>query len=238
MWKVRSSEDRGSADHGWLKSRHSFSFADYHDQRHMGFGVLRVINEDRVAPAKGFGTHAHQDMEILSYVLEGQLAHKDSMGTGSVIVPGDVQRMSAGSGVTHSELNPSANNPVHFLQIWIVPSVRGIAPSYEQKHFDKAEKRGKLKLVASADGAEGSVLIHQDAKMYAGLFDGAERATFKPRPGRSLYLHLAEGSLHVDDTLLNAGDAISSTDPSNFEIYGGAGAQLLLFDVPDVSGGA
>jgi quercetin 2,3-dioxygenase len=234
MWKVRSSEDRGSADHGWLKSRHSFSFADYYDPKYEGFGVLRVINEDRVAAAKGFGTHAHRDMEILSYVLEGQLAHKDSMGNGSVIVPGDVQRMSAGSGVTHSELNPSGNKPVHFLQIWILPSVRGIAPSYEQKHFDKPERRGKLKLVASADGAEGSVLIHQDVKVYAGLFDGSERATYNPRPGRSLYLHLAQGSLHVDDTLLSAGDAISSTEPSSLEIYGGADAQLLLFDLPGV----
>jgi redox-sensitive bicupin YhaK (pirin superfamily) len=236
MWNVRRSEDRGLADHGWLKSRHSFSFADYYDPAHMGFGVLRVINEDRVQPAKGFGTHAHRDMEILSYVLKGQLGHRDSMGNGSVIVPGDVQRMSAGSGVTHSEMNPSATEAVHFLQIWIMPSVRGIAPGYEQKHFDAAEKRGKLKLVASSDGADGSVLIHQDAKMYAGLFDGAERATFKPDPARSLYLHLAQGSLKVDDTPINAGDAVSISVPASLEIHGGAGAELLLFDLPGVRG--
>jgi quercetin 2,3-dioxygenase len=236
MWNIRRSEDRGLADHGWLKSRHSFSFADYFDPTHMGFSVLRVINEDRVQPAKGFGTHAHRDMEILSYVLTGQLGHRDSMGNGSVIVPGDVQRMSAGSGVTHSELNPSATEAVHFLQIWIVPAVRGIAPGYEQKHFDAAEKRGKLKLVASSDGADGSVLIHQDAKMYAGLFDGAERATFKSDIRRSLYLHLARGSLQVDDTPINAGDALMITAPASLQIHAGAGAELLLFDLPGVRG--
>jgi len=237
MWNIRRSEERGLADHGWLKSRHSFSFADYYDPSHMGFSVLRVINEDRVQPAKGFGTHAHRDMEILSYVLEGQLGHQDSMGNGSVIVPGDVQRMSAGSGVSHSEMNPSATAPVHFLQIWIMPSVRGIAPGYEQKHFDIAAKRGKLKLVASADGAQGSVLIHQDAKMYAGLFDGAERASFNANPGRSLYLHLAQGSLKVDDTSLNAGDALMITAPASLDIHAGTGAELLLFDLPGVRAG-
>jgi redox-sensitive bicupin YhaK (pirin superfamily) len=234
MWNIRRSEDRGLADHGWLKSRHSFSFADYYDPKHMGFSVLRVINEDRVQPAKGFGTHAHRDMEILSYVLEGQLGHKDSMGNGSVIVPGDVQRMSAGSGVTHSEMNPSATEPVHFLQIWILPSVRGIAPGYEQKHFDASAKRGRLTLVASADGAEGSVLIHQDARMYAGLFDGAERATFKGGANRSLYLHLAQGSLKVDDTPLNAGDALMSSAAASIDIHAGTRAELLLFDLPGV----
>jgi redox-sensitive bicupin YhaK (pirin superfamily) len=236
MLTIRRSEERGLADHGWLKSRHSFSFADYYDPAHMGYSVLRVINEDRVQPAKGFGTHGHRDMEILSYVLEGQLGHRDSMGTGSVIVPGDVQRMSAGSGVTHSEMNPSATEPVHFLQIWIIPSARGIAPGYEQKHFDQAEKRGKLKLVASPDGAEGSVLVHQDTKMYTGLFDGAQRATYAATTGRSLYLHLARGSLQVNDTSLGAGDAIMLDSPVNLDIHGGTGAELLVFDLPGVRG--
>jgi redox-sensitive bicupin YhaK (pirin superfamily) len=235
MWKLRRSEDRGSADHGWLKSRHSFSFADYHDPQQMGFSVLRVINEDRVAPGSGFGTHAHKDMEILSYVLEGQLAHRDSMGNGSVIVPGDVQRMSAGTGVTHSEKNPSATDPVHFLQIWLLPSTRGIPPGYEQKHFDDAAKRGILKLVASPDGAAGSVLVHQDARVYAGLFDGAERANFNAVPGRSLYLHLVRGSLHVDDAQLKAGDALKIAAPGSLGIHRGAGAELLLFDLPGVT---
>ena len=234
MLTIRRSKERGLADHGWLKSRHSFSFADYYDPAHMGYSVLRVLNEDRVQPAQGFGTHGHRDMEILSYVLEGQLGHRDSMGTGSVIVPGDVQRMSAGSGVTHSEMNPSKTQPVHFLQIWIVPSVRGIAPGYEQKHFAPAEKRGKLKLVASPDGAEGSVLIHQDAKVYAGLFDGAERASYTTNPGRSLYLHLAQGSLQVNDTSLDAGDGVMVDAPERLELHGGTGADLLVFDLPAV----
>jgi quercetin 2,3-dioxygenase len=236
MLTIRRSEERGLADHGWLKSRHSFSFADYHDPAHMGYSVLRVINEDRVRPAQGFGTHAHRDMEILSYVLEGQLGHRDSMGNGSVIVPGDVQRMSAGSGVTHSEMNPSPTEPVHFLQIWIIPSVRGIKPGYEQKHFDQAARRGKLTLVASPDGKDGSVLIHQDAKLYAGLFDGAERASYTANPGRSLYLHLAQGSLQVNDTSLSAGDAIMLDSPATLEIHGGTGADLLVFDLPGVRG--
>jgi redox-sensitive bicupin YhaK (pirin superfamily) len=238
MTELRRSEDRGFADHGWLQSRHSFSFADYYDPQYMGFSVLRVINEDRVAPAKGFGTHGHRDMEILTYVLEGQLAHRDSMGNGSVIVPGDVQRMSAGTGVTHSEMNPSDSEPVHFLQIWILPSARGIVPGYEQKYFDAAGKRGRLTLVASVDGAAGSVLIHQDAKVYAGLFDGAERATFHAIRGRSLYLHLARGSLHVDATHLNAGDALRIADPRDLDIHDGADAELLLFDLPGVQAAA
>ena len=236
MLTIRRSEERGLADHGWLKSRHSFSFADYYDPAHMGYSVLRVINEDRVQPAQGFGTHGHRDMEILSYVLEGQLGHRDSMGTGSVIVPGDVQRMSAGSGVTHSEMNPSATEPVHFLQIWIIPSVRAITPNYEQKHFGPAEKRGKLKLVASPDGADGSVLIHQDAKLYAGIFDGAERASYTANPGRSLYFHLAQGSLEVNDTSLSAGDAVMLDTPESLDIHGGTGADLLVFDLPGVRG--
>src|SRR5512135_3325545 len=193
MIELRRAGERGHADHGWLDSFHSFSFADYHDPRHMGFGSLRVINEDRIRPGTGFGTHGHRDMEIISYVLEGALAHKDSMGNGSSIVPGDVQRMSAGRGVQHSEFNHAKDAVTHFLQIWIEPSVRGIEPGYEQKHFDGASKRGRLRLVASPDGAEGSVTIHQDARLYAGLFDGAERAALPLAPGRRAYLHLVRG---------------------------------------------
>src|SRR6478672_7163641 len=184
MMEIRRSQERGLAEHGWLRSFHTFSFADYHDPRHMGFGPLRVINEDRVQPGQGFGTHGHRDMEIISYVLEGGLAHKDSMGNGSVIRPGDVQRMSAGTGVRHSEYNASDRDRVHFLQIWIEPNVRGIEPGYEEKHFDEASKRGKLRLIASADGREGSVRIHQDANLYATLVDGGEVVTFEPAQGR------------------------------------------------------
>jgi redox-sensitive bicupin YhaK (pirin superfamily) len=234
MWALRRSGERGVADHGWLNSRHSFSFADYHDPAHMGFSALRVINEDRVAPAQGFGTHGHRDMEILSYVLEGQLGHRDSMGTGSVIVQGDVQRMSAGSGVTHSEMNASKSEPVHFLQIWIIPALRGIAPGYEQKHFDAASKRGTLKLVVSPDGAAGSVLIHQDARMYAGLFDGTEQLIFETAQGRACYLHLARGTLKVNDTQLAAGDALMLTGAHTLRIHDGQNAELLLFDLPGV----
>jgi redox-sensitive bicupin YhaK (pirin superfamily) len=232
MFAVRRSDDRGYADHGWLKSRHTFSFADYFDPQHTEFGVLRVINEDRVAPAQGFGTHGHRDMEILSYVLEGELAHKDSMGTGSVIVPGDMQRMSAGSGVTHSEMNPSRANPVHFLQIWIRPAVNGSAPGYEQKHFPDGEKRGKLRLVASRDGAQGSVTVHQDVKVYAGLFDGTESARFEVGTGRQTYLQMARGSLRVNDTALSAGDGLEVSGGSVLELREGANAEVLLFDLP------
>jgi redox-sensitive bicupin YhaK (pirin superfamily) len=232
MWTLRRSEDRGFADHGWLQSRHSFSFAGYRDPRFMGFGPLRVINEDRVAPAQGFGTHGHQDMEILSYVLEGQLGHRDSMGNGSVIVPGDVQRMSAGTGVMHSEMNPSPAEPVHFLQIWIIPAERGIAPGYEQKHFDAATKRGRLALIASGDAAQGSVRIHQDAQLYAGLFDGAERATFAPRAGRWRYVHLVRGALRVNDTALGAGDALLISEVTPLDLHDGRDAEVLLFDLP------
>ena len=189
MMELRRGEDRGLADHGWLKSFHTFSFADYHDPAHMGFGALRVINEDRVQPGMGFGTHGHRDMEIISYVLEGELEHKDSMGNGSVIRPGDVQRMSAGTGVRHSEFNPSASDGVHFLQIWIEPDVRGMTPSYEEKHFDAPSKRGRLALIASPDGRDGSVTIHQDAHVYAALLDGTGNRRPRLAAGRRAYVH-------------------------------------------------
>jgi len=231
MNELRRAAERGYADHGWLRSFHSFSFADYYDPRHMGFGPLRVINEDRVRPGAGFGTHGHRDMEIVSYVLEGALAHKDSMGNGSTIVPGDVQRMSAGTGVRHSEFNHDAARVTHFLQIWIEPSAAGLPPSYEQKHFAPQEKRGRLRLVASADGADGSVLLHQDARIYAGLFDGAERARLELAAGRRSYVHLARGRLRVNGETLEAGDALKS-DARGLELEGGADAEVLVFDLP------
>ena len=230
MNEVRRSAERGFADHGWLRSFHTFSFADYHDPKHMGFGALRVINEDRVRPGAGFGTHGHRDMEILSYVLEGALAHKDSMGTGSVIVPGDVQRMSAGRGVTHSEFNHDQKDVTHFLQIWIEPAARGIAPSYEQKHFAPQDKRGRLRLIASPDGADGSVTIHQDARLYAGLFDGAERAEHATAKGRRAYVHVARGKIAVNGTALEAGDALK-TDAPRILLEKGEDAEVLLFDL-------
>ena len=232
MIELRRASERGHARHGWLESYHSFSFADYHDPAHMGYSALRVINEDRVQPGTGFGTHGHRDMEIISYVLEGALAHQDSMGTGSTIVPGDVQRMSAGRGVQHSEFNHATDGVTHFLQIWIEPSVRGIAPGYEQKHFDAASKRGRLRLVASPDGADGSVTIHQDAGIYAGLFDGAERATHALLPGRKAYLHLARGKLTVNGTPLEAGDAAKIAGVAEVMLQRGAGAEALLFELP------
>jgi redox-sensitive bicupin YhaK (pirin superfamily) len=231
MEQVRRSGERGHADHGWLDSYHSFSFADYHDPQHMGYGPLRVINEDRVQPGQGFGTHGHRDMEIISYVLEGALAHQDSMGTGSTIVPGDVQRMSAGNGVRHSEVNHEKSKVTHFLQIWIEPAVRGIAPSYEQKHFAAAEKRGRLRLIASPDGAEGSVLVHQDARVYAGLFDGAERASHSLAQGRLGYVHVARGTVQANGRKLAAGDALK-TDAAEIRLEGGEQAEVLLFDLP------
>ncbi len=207
MIEIRKAEERGYADHGWLKSYHSFSFADYYDPQHVQFGPLRVINEDRVAPGMGFGTHGHRDMEIISYVLEGELAHKDSMGNGSVIRPGDVQRMSAGTGVRHSEYNHAAHETTHFLQIWIVPDRTGIEPGYEEKRFEAADKRGRLRLVASPDGAEGSVVVHQDVRLYAGLFDGDESATLALQPARRAYVHVARGRIVVNGQALEAGDA-------------------------------
>jgi redox-sensitive bicupin YhaK (pirin superfamily) len=232
MLATRRSAERGYADHGWLKSFHSFSFADYRDPRHMGFGPLRVINEDRVAPGMGFGTHGHRDMEIISYVLDGELAHKDSLGNGSVIRPGDVQRMSAGTGVRHSEFNHSSAQVTHFLQIWIEPNVQGIAPGYEEKRFEPADKRGRLRLVASPGGAEGSVTIHQDARVYAGLFDGDERATLDVAPGRRVYVHVARGEIDVDGKRLAAGDAAMITDADRIELAGGRDAEVLAFDLP------
>ncbi len=232
MIEIRKSQERGQADHGWLKSQHSFSFAEYFDPQHVEFGALRVINEDRVAPGRGFGTHPHRDMEIVSYVLAGELAHRDSMGTGSIIRPGDVQRMSAGTGVYHSENNPSLTEPVHFLQIWIQPDRKGVTPGYEQKSFDAAEKRGQLRLVVSPDGAEGSVTVHQDARMYAGLFDGPETATLEVAANRRLYVHLVRGALTVQGTRLTAGDALKLTAVTQVVIGAGNDAEVLVFDLP------
>jgi quercetin 2,3-dioxygenase len=232
MLDIRKSEERGRADHGWLKSRHTFSFGDYYDPDHTEFGVLRVINEDRVDPDEGFGTHGHRDMEIVSYVLEGRLGHHDSMGNGSVIVPGDVQRMSAGTGVLHSEMNPSSSEPVHFLQIWIRPDAVGIVPSYEQKHFAAAEKRGRLRLVASQDGTDGSVRIHQDVRLYAGLFDGSERAELPLAAQRRAYVHLARGDLQVNGVALAAGDGLKVTDVPTLTLSNGKAAEVLVFDMP------
>jgi redox-sensitive bicupin YhaK (pirin superfamily) len=231
MIELRPAGERGYADHGWLKSFHSFSFADYVDPRHVGFGPLRVINEDRVAPGSGFGTHGHRDMEIISYVLEGALAHQDSMGNGSTMVPGDVQRMSAGRGVRHSEYNHDKARTTHFLQIWIEPDVAGIEPSYEQKHFDAAAKRGRLRLIASPDGAEGSVTVHQDARVYAALVDGAERAVHALVPGRSAYVHMARGAAVVNGRRLDAGDALKLTDIAEIVLEKGESAEVLLFDL-------
>ena len=233
MIALRPAAERGHANHGWLDSHHSFSFADYYDPAHMGFGPLRVINEDRVAPGKGFGTHGHRDMEIISYVLEGELAHKDSIGTGSTIVPGDVQRMSAGRGVMHSEFNPSRDRPVHFLQIWIEPDVRGVPPSYEQKHFDAAAKRGRLRLIASPDGGEGSVAIHRDARLFAGLFDGAETAEHAIAPGRAAYVHVARGAATINGQALGTGDALRLVGEPTMTISSGRDAEILLFDLEE-----
>ena len=231
MNQLRKANQRGHANHGWLDSYHSFSFADYHDPRHMGFGALRVINEDRVAPGSGFGTHGHRDMEIITYVLEGELGHKDSIGNGSVIRPGDVQRMSAGSGIRHSEYNHAQKEQTHFLQIWIEPNVRGIDPGYEEKRFEAAEKRGRLRLVASPDGADGSVMIHQDARLYVGLFNGAETATLDLAPGRRAYVHVARGSVSVNGIALEAGDALKVSEESAVVLAGGHDAEVLVFDL-------
>lgn len=232
MKEIRRGIDRGHADHGWLNSYHSFSFAEYFDENHVEFGPLRVLNEDRVAPGQGFGTHGHRNMEILSYVLEGELAHQDSLGTGSTIRPGDVQRMSAGSGVRHSEFNASKTNPVHFLQIWIQPDESDIPPSYEEKRFEATEKRGRLRLMASRDGGEGSVRVHQDVRVYGGLFDGAERAGLDLAPGRRAYVHVARGAAHVNGVALAAGDALKLWDEPRVAIERGEAAEILVFDLP------
>jgi redox-sensitive bicupin YhaK (pirin superfamily) len=231
MITLRKSADRGQADHGWLKSQHSFSFADYHDPAHMGFGNLRVINEDRIAPGTGFGTHGHRDMEIVSYVLDGALAHRDNIGNGATIVPGDVQRMSAGRGVMHSEFNAARDATTHFLQIWILPSERAIDPGYEQKAFSAADKRGRLRLVASPDGRDGSVTMHADAQLYAGLFDGDEKAELVLAPARLGYVHLARGRLDVNGQRLSAGDGVMLRDEARLLLSGGQGAEVLVFDL-------
>ena len=231
MITLRKSGERGFADHGWLKSFHSFSFAGYHDPKHMGFGNLRVINEDRIAPGTGFGTHGHRDMEIISYVLSGNIAHKDTLGNVKGIPPGDVQRMSAGTGVQHSEFNHAPNETTHFLQIWIEPNVTGIAPSYEQKTFADSEKRGALRLVASSDGANGSVTIHADAALRAGLFDGDERAVMALDPARKSYVHLIRGELRVNGQALNGGDAALIFGETRLELAKGKQAEVLVFDL-------
>lgn len=232
MKTIRRSHERGFADHGWLKSYHTFSFADYYDPEHVEFGPLRVINEDRVAPGAGFGTHGHRDMEIISYVLEGELAHRDSLGSGSVIRPGDVQRMSAGRGVRHSEFNNSDKDEVHFLQIWIQPNELAIEPEYEEKRFTTEDKRGHLRLIASPNGAEGSVRIHQDARVYAGVFDGDERAELALAPKRRAYVHVARGAVIANGEALSAGDALKLTDPQKVTIERGERAEVLVFDLP------
>mgnify|MGYP006317723503 CR=1 FL=1 len=232
MIEIRRANDRGHADHGWLDSWHSFSFADYYDPQHVQFGPLRVINEDRVVPGAGFGTHGHRDMEILSYVLDGELAHRDSTGTSSTIRPGDVQRMSAGRGVQHSEFNGSHSQPVHFLQIWLLPDVTGIAPEYEERRFDETEKRGRLRLIASPQGDDGSVRIHQDARVYAGLFDGIEHATLEVAPGRRLDLHVIVLAGLVLGVLLEAGDALKLSGEPVLRLTDGHAAEVLVFDLP------
>jgi len=238
MNDIRRSNERGFADHGWLKSYHTFSFADYFDPEHVEFGPLRVINEDRVQAGAGFGTHSHRDMEIISYVLDGELAHKDSMGNGSVIRPGDVQRMSAGTGVQHSEFNPSPSAPVHFLQIWIQPAERGITPGYEEKRFAPEEKRGRLRLIVSPDRADGSLQIHQDARVYAGLLSGAEHAELTVALGRRIYLHVARGALTANGTKLGAGDALRISDGSSLRLEDAKDAEVLVFDLPPDAGAA
>lgn len=229
---LRKAQERGRANFGWLDSKHSFSFGHYHDPKHMGFGPLRVINDDRVAPGGGFPEHPHSDMEIISYVLEGGLAHKDSLGTGSVIRPGDVQRMTAGTGIRHSEFNASKSEPVHFLQIWIIPERKGIAPGYEQKSFSDAEKRGQLRLIGSRDGREGSVTIHQDVDLYASLLAEGEAVTYEVRPGRGVWIQVARGAVSVNGTALQEGDGVAVTRSGSLTLEGGAQTgEVLLFDM-------
>ena len=231
MLTLRRSAERGHANHGWLDSFHTFSFANYYDPSHMGLGALRVINDDRIAAGRGFGTHGHRDMEIITYVLDGAIAHKDSMGSGSTIQPGNVQRMSAGRGVMHSEFNPRADKETHMLQIWIEPNVTGIAPEYEEKAFSDAQKRGRLQAVVSGDGVDGSMTIHQDVRLYAGLFDGDESATLELAPGRRAWVHVARGSLTVNGVALAAGDAVAISDETRVALSGGDNAEVLVFDL-------
>jgi quercetin 2,3-dioxygenase len=232
MLEIRKSDERGLADFGWLQSRHTFSFGGYYDPHHTGFGPLLVINEDRVAPGQGFGTHGHRDMEIISYVLDGELAHKDSMGNGSVLRYGDVQRMSAGTGVQHSEFNHSRDASVHFLQIWIEPNVSGIAPGYEEKRFDTQSWQGKLRLIASPDGRDGSVLIHQDAEIHAAILDGDARVGHQLGDGRCAYVHLIRGGVLVNGVALSGGDGLKITAESTVTLDQAQAAELLLFDLP------
>ena len=231
MMQVRKAADRGVAEHGWLSSRHTFSFADYRDPSQIGFSDLRVINEDRVTPGQGFGTHGHRDMEIFSYVLEGALAHKDSMGTGAQIKPGDVQLMSAGSGVTHSEFNGSETEPVHFLQVWIMPDHSGGKPVYQQQHFSEADKRGRLRLIISPDGRDDSLRIQQDTNVYAGLFDGDEGATLTLDKNRHAYVHVARGSVDLNGEKLEAGDGVRLRNPEKLQLKAGKNAEVLVFDL-------
>lgn len=231
MLEIRKASERGVAEHGWLSSRHTFSFAHYHDPKQMGFSDLLVINDDRIAPAKGFGTHPHRDMEIFTYVLEGELEHKDTMGTGSVIRPGDVQAMSAGRGVAHSEFNHSHSALVHLLQIWIVPDRSGVTPRYQQTHFPAEQKRGKLRLIMSPDGADGSLGLYQDARVYAGLFDGDEQATLTLPENRYAYVHVARGSVTLNGLPLSAGDGVRVRDERALTFADGNQAEVLVFDL-------
>lgn len=231
MITIRKAEERGHFDHGWLDTWHTFSFDRYHDPRHMSFGSLRVINEDRVAPGHGFPTHSHRDMEIITYVLEGGLAHRDSMGNGSVIKPGDVQRMTAGTGVAHSEANPSSSEAVHLLQIWIMPNARNLEPGYEQKMFSNDLKQGKLALIASQDGRDGSVTVHQDADVYASMLDAGQQVTHATGANRNVWVQVARGSVRVNDVDLKQGDGAAITNEANVEIEGREPAEILLFDM-------
>jgi redox-sensitive bicupin YhaK (pirin superfamily) len=232
MLTIRKAGERGHANHGWLDTWHTFSFANYYDPAEMGFGALRVINDDTVEPAQGFGMHGHRDMEIITYILGGALEHKDSMGHGSVIRRGDVQRMSAGRGVMHSEFNPSRSDPVRLLQIWIEPDVTGVKPSYEDRHYTDAEKRGRLRLIASPDGREGSTTIHQDAHVYAALLANGDAVTHELTPGRRAYVHVARGTVDVNGTRLSGGDGARISDERRIALANAADAEVLLFDLP------
>ena len=228
---LRKSEERGHANHGWLDSYHTFSFANYYDPDYMGFGNLRVINEDRVEPKRGFGTHPHRDMEIITYVLEGALEHKDSIGNGSIIRPGDVQKMSAGTGILHSEYNPSESEPVHLLQIWIMPNQRNLPPSYEQKKFSEAEKRNHLRLIASPDGRENSVTVYQDVNLYATVLDAGKNVSHELKGGREVWLQVVRGEVQLNGIVLGAGDAAAIVDETYLKIEAKTASELLLFDL-------